>query len=82
MGVPVEGSSECILYELESGSTLNGAGGNDGPETLTGFPSVLTSGALGYMAIHDDKTQCLFGDIVGWVDAGRSNKLEVGVAVF
>jgi hypothetical protein len=74
-------SMNRVQNKLEDRTALLGAGGDDRPNPLAPTAAGLAPRPLGSPSVDHHKADCLFGQVVGRLDARRRDEAEVGVAV-
>jgi len=69
------------MHPVIGGALLQGAGGDDRPDSLAEVTAARATRALGHMPIHHNETHGLFGGVVGRLDFRRSNEPKVSLSV-
>jgi len=72
----------CGKDEIESRPALKLTRTNNGSETFSGFSAGWTSGALCYMTVNHNETNCPLSNVVCGVYPRCSNESKIGFAVF
>ncbi len=67
----------CLSQEVERGFTSLCARGNRGPDSLAPCTAVLATRSLGDFAVDHDETDGLLRPVVGRLDTGSLDELEV-----
>ena len=70
------------MKELEYRAALLGTRGDGCPDALAPLAAGESSCPLGDLAVNDDKSNGLFGEVVRGLNFRRRDKLEVGLSVF
>jgi len=74
-------SLDRLVYKIECVSALAGTGCQYGPDAFTPGPAVFAASALGNIAVYDNKSNRLFSEIIGWLNARCGNELKISLAV-
>ena len=80
--LPCEVGANGLTDPLKRRAVVQGTSTHHRPEALANPLSVRAACALGDMAVNDHKPQGLFDFIVGRIDGGSGDELEVGLPVF
>ena len=81
-GLTLEESRYRLVKELEYRTALLGTGGDGCPDALAPVAAAESSCTLGDLAVNDDKSNGLFGEVVRRPNSRRRDEFEVGLSVF
>ena len=79
--MPIEMGADRLMHPVVSRALLQGASGDDCPDSLADITASLASRALGHMTIHHDETHGLFDGVVGRLDLRRGDEAKVSLSV-
>ena len=70
----------CCKDEIEGRPALKLTRTNNGPETFSGFSAGWTSGALCYMTVNHNETNCPLNNVICGVYPRCRNESKIGFA--